>query len=315
MLAGGRGSRLHPLTRNHCKPSVVFGGYRLVDFVLSNLVNSGIESIYLLAQYKPESLVEHVHANWTFASDDGAPFVSVIVPRHEQGEHFHGTADAVCRNLELIDRHAPDLVAVFAADHVYRMDVRQMAARHRQCRADVTVAATRMPLEQATAFGVISADEHGRIVDFQEKPAHPAPLPGHPGQALVSMGNYLFDTEVLVAGLERMNPGETDFGRDLLPCLADRHRVYAYDFAENRVPGRQPYEDRAYWRDIGTLEAYVDALLDVNGNTPRLRLDNPRWPVLPALSAQRPLFEANYARMSASRKYRPLRPLSYTIID
>ena len=315
VLAGGQGSRLHPLTLNHSKPSIVFGGYRLVDFVLSNLINSGIESIYLLAQYKPESLVEHVHANWTFASDDGERFVSVVLPRHEEGEYFYGTADAVCQNLELIERHAPDLVAVFAADHVYRMDVRQMVAWHLQRDADVTVAATQMPLEQAGAFGVIVADEQGRIVDFQEKPEHPAPLSAHPGHAYVSMGNYLFNTEVLVEGLERsLQLGETDFGRHLLPRLASNHRVYAYDFARNKVPGMQAHEEQDFWRDIGTLDAYVEALLDVNGNAPRLNLDNPRWPVLPALSAQRPLFDAKYPRMAVAKKRRPARALSYTII-
>ena len=297
VLAGGQGTRLRPLTQDCCKPSVFFGGYRLVDFVLSNLVNSGIESIYLLAQYKPESLVEHVHANWTLASDDRECFISVVVPRYGNGEYFYGTADAVYQNLELIERHAPDLVAVFAADQV-------------------TVAATQMPLEQATAFGVIVADKQGRIEDFQEKPDHPAALAAHPGHAFISMGNYLFDTEVLTAGLERLlQPGEVDFGRHLLPRMASRHRVYAYDFSGNRVPGMQRDEDHAYWRDIGTLDAYVEALLDVNGTAPRLQLDNPRWPVLPALSAQRPLFDAKYARTAAASRRRPAaRGLSYTII-
>jgi glucose-1-phosphate adenylyltransferase len=315
VLAGGQGTRLRPLTLKHSKPSVVFGGYRLVDFVLSNLVNSGIESIYLLAQYKPESLVEHIHANWTFAPNNDERFVSVILPRHEEGEYFYGTADAVYQNLELIERHAPDLVAVFAADQVYRMDVRQMVAYHQERNAEVTVAATQMPLEQANAFGVIVAEEQGRIRDFQEKPDHPEPLPAHPGRAYVSMGNYLFDTGVLVEGLEcLLRPGESDFGRHLLPRLANNHRVYAYDFSGNRVPGLQPYEKEAYWRDIGTLDAYVDALLDVNGNKPCLKLDNSSWPVLPTLSAQRPLFGANPAQVSVAHKRRPARALSYTII-
>lgn len=316
VLAGGQGTRLHPLTRRHAKPSVVFDRYRLVDFALSNLVNSGIESIYLLAQYKPESLIEHVYTNWTFAPNEDGRFVSVVVPQHEEGEFFYGTADAVRQNLELIERHEPDLVAVFASDQVCRMDVRQMMAYHHERNADVTVAATQMPLEQAIAFGVIVADEQGRIRDFQEKPEHPFPLPAHPGRACVSMGNYLFNADVLMEGLERLlHPGETDFGKHLLPRLAASHRVYAYDFSGNRVPGTKPHEDSAYWRDIGTLEAYVDALLDVNGNKPRISLNNPYWPVLPRLSAQRPLFDTKYARPLVVPKSRTRRNWSYTIID
>ena len=316
VLAGGQGTRLRPLTLRHAKPSVAFDRYRLVDFALSNLVNSGIESIYLLAQYKPESLIEHVYANWMFAPNEEERFVSVVVPQHEKGEFFHGTADAVRQNLELIERHAPDLVAVFASDQIYRMDVRQMVAYHHERDAEVTVAATRMPLEQAIAFGVIVADAEGRIRDFQEKPEHPAPLRSHPGLAYVSMGNYLFNTEVLVEGLEcLLRPGETDFGKHLLPRLAANHRLYAYDFSGNRVPGTKLHEEGSYWRDIGTLEAYVDALLDVNGNRPRIRLDNPYWPVLPRLAMQQPLFDAKHARLVVARKLRTRRNLSYTIID
>jgi len=316
VLAGGRGTRLHPLTRRHAKPSIVFDRYRLVDFALSNLVNSGIESIYLLAQYKPESLIEHIYANWMFAPNADDRFVSVVVPQHEEGEFFHGTADAVRQNLELIERHEPDLVAVFASDQVCRMDVRQMVACHHKCNAEVTVAATRMPLEQAIAFGVIVADAEGRIRDFQEKPEHPVPLRSQPGLAHVSMGNYLFNTEVLVEGLEcLLQPGETDFGKHLLPRLAASHRVYAYDFSGNRIPGTKPHEDSTYWRDIGTLEAYIDALLEVNGNRPRISLDNPYWPVLPRLAMQQPLFDARHAHLVVARKSHTRRNLPYTIIE
>jgi glucose-1-phosphate adenylyltransferase len=316
VLAGGQGSRLHPFTLSHSKPSVVFDRYCLVDFVLSNLVNSGIESIYLLAQYKPDSLIEHIYANWMFAPNADERFVSVVVPRHEEGEFFYGTADAVRQNLELIERHEPDLVAVFASDQICRMNVRQMVAHHYERNADVTVAATRMPLEQAIAFGVIEADAEGRILDFQEKPEHPAPLDSHPGLAYVSMGNYLFDAGVLVEGLERLlRPGETDFGKHLLPRLAASRRLYAYDFSGNRVPGAKRHDESAYWRDIGTLEAYVEALLDVNGNMPRIRLDNPYWPVLPRLTTQRPLFDAEYARLVVAHRARARKNVSYTIID
>lgn len=315
VLAGGQGTRLRPFTLKHAKPSVVFDHYCLVDFVLSNLVNSGIESIYLLAQYKPESLIEHVYENWMFAPNEDDRFVSVVVPQHETGDFFCGTADAVRQNLELIERHAPDLVAVFASDQIYRMDVRQMVACHHERNAEVSVAATRMPLEQAIAFGVIVADAEGRVRDFREKPEHPAPLRSHPGLAYVSMGNYLFDTDVLVEGLEcLLRPGETDFGKHLLPRLVPGHRVYTYDFSDNRVPGTKLHEDGSYWRDIGTLEAYVDALLEVNGNRPRFRLDNPDWPVLPRLAMQRPLFET-HAHLVASRKSCIRRHLPYTIVD
>ncbi|MBI1173746.1 MAG: NTP transferase domain-containing protein [Sideroxydans sp.] len=315
ILAGGEGSRLHPLTFNHAKPSIVFGGYRLVDFVLSNLVNSGIESIYLLAQYKPESLIEHIHANWTLAPGNEECFVSVVVPRYEEGQYFCGTADAVYQNLELIEQHDPDLVAVFAADQVYRMDVRQMAAYHRECNAEVTVATTRVALEQAKAFGVIVTEGQGRIGNFQEKPECPVPIAFNSARACVSTGNYLFTPEVLVDSLDQaLRHGETDFGKHLLPRLVDSHRVYAYDLAENKVPGVRPYEEEAYWRDIGTLEAYVDALQDVDGNMPRFNLHNSSWPIMPALSAQRPLFDAHYAQLVVAHKRRAAGDFSYTIV-
>lgn len=297
VLAGGEGSRLRPLTLSHAKPSLPFGGgFRLVDFVLSNLVNSGIDSIYLLAQYKPESLIEHVRSNWDLPSGGHERFVRVVLPQTEQGGAFRGTADAVYQNLALIEQHAPDIVAVFAADHVYRMDVRQMVQFHRECDADVTVAATQVPIELASAFGVIAAGHNGEIWDFQEKPEAPVAVPSCPERAYASMGNYLFNTGVLAEALEQaLRRDETDFGRHILPRLIRSHQVHAYDFSNNSVPGIQPHEEQAYWRDVGTLEAYLDAHQDIAGSMPRFNLHNHHWPMLPALHARQSGLDAAHA--------------------
>jgi len=297
VLAGGEGSRLRPLTLSHAKPALPFGGnFRLVDFVLSNLVNSGINSIYLMAQYKPESLIRHVNSNWDIASGGQEGFVRVVLPQPGQGGAFRGTADAVYQNLALIEQHAPDIVAVFAADHVYRMDVRQMVQFHYERDADVTVAATQVPIELASSFGVITAGHKGEVLDFQEKPEAPIGIPSCPERAFASMGNYLFDTRVLVEALElAARRDETDFGRHLLPRLIHSHQVHAYDFSENSVPGTKPHEEPAYWRDVGTLEAYLDAHHDVAGSMPRFNLHNPHWPVLPALTARYAL-DASHGR-------------------
>ena len=212
VLAGGEGSRLRPLTLERAKPALGFaGGYRLIDFVLSNLVNSGVDPIYVLAQYKPSSIVEHVAAVW-------GPRIRPLLPARPEG--YSGTATAVQQNMSVIERAAPDLVAVFAADHVYRMDVRQMAAFHRVRRAQVSVAAVAVPIESARAFGVIVTGSEGRVLQFQEKPRRPRPLPDHPDRAYASMGNYLFDPGVLAQALgEMQRRGGKDFGHDVLPCL------------------------------------------------------------------------------------------------
>lgn len=281
VLAGGEGSRLRPLTRSQAKPALPFGkDFRLVDFALSNLVNSGIDAIYLLAQYKPESLIAHIRSAWHLDNSHRERFVRTALPQHVNGGRFHGTADAVYQNLALIERHAPDMVAVFAADHVYRMDVRQMAHYHRQCDADVTIAAIQVPVAQASAFGVISIGYQGEIRDFQEKPDSPVTVPSNPDMAYASMGNYLFETNVLVEALEQAaRCGETDFGHHILPRLIHSHRVHAYDFSGNHIPGTLPHEEQAYWRDVGTLDAYMDAHLDIAGEKPRFNLCNPLWPI------------------------------------
>jgi glucose-1-phosphate adenylyltransferase len=282
VLAGGEGTRLYPLTAEHAKPAVPFAsGYRLVDFVLSNLVNSRISTIYVLAQYKPESLIRHISAAWAPWFDDGAGIIKVLLPRSNTlAGQFKGTADAVYQYLDLLQGHAPELVGVFAADHVYRMDVRQMMAFHCERRADVTVSAVAVPIRQASHFGIVATGADGLVSQFHEKPQHAVPLPGDPARAYASMGNYLFNPEVLEQALhEARRLGDTDFGRDLLPRLCSTHRVYAYDFAENRVPGVQEYEEAAYWRDVGTLAALAAAQQDAMGSPPRFNLWNRRWPI------------------------------------
>jgi glucose-1-phosphate adenylyltransferase len=281
VLAGGEGSRLYPLTAEHAKPALPFAnGYRIVDFVLSNLVNSKISTIYVLAQYKPASLIAHISTAWApWFADTGV--IKVLLPRSNTlGGHYKGTADAVYQQLELLQAHSPDLIAVFAADHIYRMDVRQMAAFHRSRDAEATIAAASVPLEQASSFGVLSTGADGRVRDFREKPTNPASIPGDGKRAYASMGNYLFDPAVLEKLLkESRRLGDTDFGRDILPRVAGRSRVYAYDFAVNHVPGVQEYEERAYWRDVGTLSALAAAQQDAMGLRPRFNLWNRRWPI------------------------------------
>jgi len=282
VMAGGQGARLQPLTAARSKPSVPFGArYRIVDFVLSNLVNSQIQTIYLLVQYKSQSLIEHVRKAWTISPLLQNQFVTVVPPQMLTGEHwFQGTADAVHQNINLIEEHRPDLVAVFGADHIYRMDIRQMVAFHKEMNADVTIASLPVPLADARGFGVIAADSDGRIQAFEEKPAHPTPMASDPSKAFASMGNYIFSTEVLTKALrEAQEAGETDFGQHVLPRLLRTHRLYAYDFATNEVPGIQPYETRVYWRDVGNIDAYFDAHKDVLGEEPTFDMFNPQWPI------------------------------------
>jgi glucose-1-phosphate adenylyltransferase len=283
IMAGGEGSRLYPLTAERSKPSVPFGArYRIVDFVLSNLVNSGIHAIYLLVQYKSQSLIEHVRMAWVLPPTLPGHFITVVPPQMRRGQQwFQGTADAVYQNLNLIRQHAPDLVLVFGADHIYRMDVRQMVEFHLDCRADCTVAALPVPLENASAFGVIQADATGRIQAFLEKPQTPPPMAADPSRAYVSMGNYLFNAKVLEEALIDANTrGEHDFGQHVLPRLVASGRVYAYDFHQNRVPGVRDYEEPGYWRDVGTLEAYYQANMDLLGLTPRFDTFNAYWPII-----------------------------------
>lgn len=282
VLAGGNGTRLHPLTEEHAKPALPFAsGHRIIDFVLSNLINSQVMAIHVIVQYKPWSLIEYLRTAWQPWCADGSNLINVVFPDTVKSAcGFKGTADAVYQNLQLIEQHQPDLVAVFASDHVYRMDVRQMAEFHLAANAQVTIAAIPVPLQLASSFGIMVTGVDGKLQDFVEKPERPLPIPGDPDRAYASMGNYLFDPAVLVEHLKAANArGETDFGRHLLPRLVQGQRVYAYNFASNLVAGVEPYEEPHYWRDIGTLDALAAAQHDVEGQCPRFRLSNPKWPL------------------------------------
>ncbi len=285
VLAGGKGERLFPLTSFRSKPSVPFGGrYRIVDFVLSNLVNSHIHSIYLLVQYKSQSLIEHVRQNWVFSSPVKDQFIAVVPPQMRMGpEWFQGTADAVFQNIDLIRYYNPELVIVFGADHIYRMDIRQMIDFHLAEGAHVTVAARPVPIGTASAFGVIAADDEKRITGFQEKPKRPVSMPGDRHRAYVSMGNYIFTRDVLLESLARsQRKRQHDFGAHVIPDLVDGGRVFAYDFASNVIPGTMPYEETGYWRDVGTISAFFDAHMDMLGEAPKFELDNGAWPIHPS---------------------------------
>ncbi|WP_395140529.1 glucose-1-phosphate adenylyltransferase [Schlegelella aquatica] len=282
VMAGGEGSRLHPLTADRCKPSVPFNGkHRIVDFVLSNLVNSEIYSIYLLVQYKSQSLIEHVRQSWTMTRFIPHHFVTVVPPQMLNGRQwFQGTADAVYQNLHLMESFQPDLVAVFGADHIYRMDVRQMIQFHVRNQADVTVATLPVPVAQSSSFGIANVDDRQRIREFVEKPPIARSMPGKPGYALASMGNYIFSAEVLLRELRRAHEtGESDFGRHILPRMVKSHRLMAYDFHDNVIPGVHPYEEHGYWRDVGTIDAYFEAHFDTLGARPRFRMTNRYWPI------------------------------------
>jgi glucose-1-phosphate adenylyltransferase len=293
VMAGGEGSRLHPLTADRCKPAVPFNGkHRVVDFVLSNLINSEIFSIYLLVQYKSQSLIEHVRTAWTLPRFGPNHFVTVVPPQMRNGpEWFQGTADSVFQNIHLIENFQPDLVVVFGADHIYRMDVKQMIDFHKQTGADVSVATLPVKLEHCDQFGVVEIDEDHRITDFKEKPKSVNPMPGSDRFALASMGNYVFNADVLLAALKKAHAtGESDFGKHILPKMVDSHKLVAYDFATNEIPGTAPFEEHGYWRDVGTIDAYFDAHFDTLGAAPKFRMTNRHWPIYaspdPSESAQ-----------------------------
>jgi glucose-1-phosphate adenylyltransferase len=284
VLAGGRGERLYPLTQDRAKPAVPFGAkYRIIDFVLSNFVNSGILSIYVLTQFKAQSLLEHLDKGWRTSDFLGDHFITPVPAQMRLGKEWYlGTADSVYQNLFLIERHDPKLVAVFGADHVYRMNIRQMIDEHQRQAADVTVAALPVAIEGASEFGVMQVDRDWRIVGFQEKPRDPKPIPGESHLALVSMGNYIFSTEILVPALQAAaeNPqSQHDFARDILPPLVGEKRVFAYDFRKNRVPSTQKGEEPSYWRDLGTIDAYYEANMDLRSVNPSFNLYNRSWPL------------------------------------
>lgn len=283
VMAGGKGERLHPLTEERSKPAVPFGGkYRLIDFVLSNLVNSGISSIYVLTQYKAQSLIEHLQRGWSIGDLRGRDFIVPVPAQMRMGESWYrGTADAIYQNVNLIENNAPKLVAVFGADHVYRMDLRQMIEFHRRTASVATVAAIPVPLSEAPLFGIIEVNAQGRIVGFQEKPKDPAPMPGRPDFALASMGNYLFSTDFLKRILveDAARPGAHDFGKSIFPAVFRESPVCAYDFSTNDVPGTVKGEERGYWRDVGTIHAYFETNMDLRAPAPVFNLYNREWPL------------------------------------
>ncbi len=266
VLAGDDGSWLFPLTAECCKPSVPFNGkYRIVDFVLSNVFNSGPSNVYLLAQHRTEGLSDHVRKrdSATSAGSVAMPPVTVLQPQLRNGRKgFHGTADAVVQNLHLLETHKPDLVAVFSADHIYRMDVGQMVRRHVAGDAEITIEQlpVPVPVSQCAAFGLVETDQQLRIRGFREQPQTADSMPG---PAMASMGNYIFSADVLRHELQDVDGMvESDFGKHILSRMLASRRMLAYDFADNLVPGLAEFEDPGYWRDVGTIDAYVDAHFD-----------------------------------------------------
>lgn len=281
VLAGGRGERLYPLTLERTKPSVPFGGkYRIIDFALSNLVNSGIYSIYVLVQYKSQSLIEHIRTTWIKTGVSYQHFITIVPPQMRREEiegWYRGTADSVYQNINLIYDFKPKIVAVFSGDHIYRMDIRKMIDYHIKTQAELTISTIPISKNEAHQFGVINIDKDRRVTEFKEKPA------GLGGDTyLASMGNYIFNTDLLIKSLEEDVKRDTshDFGRNVIPHLIqNKAQVYAYDFSQNRIPSLKSYEARFYWRDVGTIASYWKANMDLLGDKPVLDLDNQDWPI------------------------------------
>jgi glucose-1-phosphate adenylyltransferase len=280
VLAGGEGKRLLPLTNDRAKPAVPFGGtYRIIDFALSNFANAGYLKIVVLTQYKSHSLDRHISQTWRFSTllDN---YVTPVPAQMRRGpQWFRGSADAVYQNLNLIYDERPDIVAVFGADHIYRMDPRQMVDQHRARGAGVTVAAIPVPRAEASQFGVIEADHDGRIIAFHEKSANPPTMPGDDTRCLASMGNYVFDTQTLI---DIVTPNEDeplfDMGGDVIPALTRQGVAQVYDFSTNVIPGQDEREN-GYWRDVGTIDAFYEANMDLIAPVPVFNLYNERWPV------------------------------------
>lgn len=282
VLAGGEGKRLMPLTRDRAKPAVPFGGhYRLIDFALSNLVNGGYRKIVVLTQYKSHSLNVHLARTWRMSTLLGNYVTSVPAQMRMGKRWFLGSADALLQNINIIDDEQPTYIFVFGADHIYRMDPRQMLEHHIDTGAGVTVAGIRAPIEEASAFGVIERGETTKIGAFREKPTDPKPTPDDPTMVLASMGNYIFTTDVLLELLHTnalKDDSRHDVGGDLIPALVEDGQAHVYDFTENEVPGVTPRE-KAYWRDVGTLDSYFDSHMDLVSVDPVFNLYNDDWPI------------------------------------
>jgi glucose-1-phosphate adenylyltransferase len=277
-MAGGRGERLGGLTAHRCKPATPFGGkFRIIDFVLSNCVNSGIRQISVLTQYKAQSLIQHVQRGWGFLRGEFGEFVEVVPAQQQIAGHWYlGTADAVYQNLELILSHRPKHVLVLAGDHIYKMDYGPMIAYHVEKGADITVGVVEVPVDEARAFGVMTTTEWNRVTKFSEKPAHPDPMPGRPEVALASMGIYVFNTRLLEKLLleDASNAGSHhDFGKDIIPASIDARQVFAYPFQDVKTRAQN------YWRDVGTIDAFYDANLELVHVNPELNIYDEEWPI------------------------------------
>ena len=285
VLAGGMGERLYPLTRDRAKPAVPFGGrYRIIDFAINNFVNSGFLKVKVLTQFKSSSLIEHITRVWRLVPEIGQ-YVEIVPAQMRKGPFWYrGTADAVYQNLELIFDEQPEQVCVFGGDHIYKMDVLQMLDYHIDMNADLTVATIPVPVSEAHHFGIVEVDENHRVTGFVEKPKQGAKtIPGRPNMVLASMGNYIFKSRVMIDVLEHnaLRDAAHDFGKEIVPEMYPQMRVYAYDFATNEVPGENEMS-RGYWRDVGTVDSYFAACMDLVEVTPTFNLYNQRWPILSA---------------------------------
>jgi len=285
ILAGGAGTRLEPLTRERAKPAVPFGGrYRIIDFCLSNFVNSGVYKLKVLTQYKSDSLNNHISRSWRMTAFLGHFCETVPAQMRTGGDWYKGSVDAIFQNLNLITDESPDFVYVFGADHIYQMDVAQMLDFHQQKRADCTVAVLPVPIEEGHDFGILDVSADGEVRNFVEKPKNPPPMPGDPTKCLASMGNYIFSTDTLVREVladSKLENSSHDFGKSILATINKRARVYAYDFQQNVVPGLGKRE-RGYWRDVGNLDAYFQANMDLIAVEPIFNLYNAQWPIATA---------------------------------
>jgi glucose-1-phosphate adenylyltransferase len=285
ILAGGQGERLYPLTRDRAKPAVPFGGrYRIIDFVINNFINSGFLKIKVLTQFKSNSLIEHITRTWRLVHEIGQ-YVDVVPAQMRKGPFwFRGTADAVFQNLELIFDEKPEYVCVFGGDHIYKMDVNQMLQEHVANEADLTIATIPVPVADAHHFGIVEVDENWRVTGFVEKPKSGAKtIPGQPDMVLASMGNYIFTAKVMTDVLQRnaLRDSAHDFGKEIIPDMYPRMSVHAYDFAKNFIPGEAD-NNRGYWRDVGTIDSYFAACLDLVSVTPAFNLYNNQWPIVSA---------------------------------
>lgn len=284
ILAGGAGTRLFPLTQTRTKPAVPFaGGLRLIDFVLNNFVNSDLLNIYVLTQFKSQSLNIHLRQAWYLSGLTGN-FIDAIPAQMRMGKRWYeGTADAIYQNLRLIEIHEPDNVCIFGSDHIYKMDIRQVISFHEKNEAALTVCGIKLPCSEAAGrFGVIEVDENYRMLGFEEKPENPKSIPGEPGMALVSMGNYVFETQALFDELnadaeDKMS--SHDFGHDIIPKMCTEKPVYVYDYGRNEIPNEAPTSNQSYWRDVGTIHSFWEAHMDLLQADPEFDLYNSKWPL------------------------------------